>query len=42
VVLRFTWEDVMFRPDWVRRVIARAVGHVDTRTQLATRAFDAA
>ncbi len=42
VVLRFTWEDVMFRPDWVRRVIARAVGHVDTRTQLTARAFDAA
>ncbi len=42
VVLRFTWEDVMFRPDWVRRVIARAVGLVDTRTQLTSRAIDAA
>ena len=41
-VLRFTWEDVMFRPDWVRRVIARAVGHADTRTQLASWTFDAA
>jgi very-short-patch-repair endonuclease len=42
VVLRFTWEDVMFRPDWVRRVIARAVGHADSRTQLMFRAWDAA
>lgn len=25
-VLRFTWEDVMFRPDWVREVLLRAVG----------------
>ncbi|KRE99703.1 hypothetical protein ASG88_13945 [Nocardioides sp. Soil777] len=36
VVLRFTWEDVMFRPDWVRRVISRAVGLVDTRTELTS------
>lgn len=42
VVLRFTGEDVMFRPDWVRRVIARAAGLVDTRTQLTTRAVEAA
>ncbi|WP_107765817.1 DUF559 domain-containing protein [Nocardioides terrigena] len=41
-VLRFTWEDVMFRPEWVRRVIARTVGLVDTRTQLTSRALDAA
>lgn len=26
VVLRFTWEDVMFRPDWVRQVLQRVVG----------------
>ena len=26
VVLRFTWEDVMFRPDWVRQVLVRVVG----------------
>ncbi len=30
-VLRFTWEDVMFRPEWVREVLLRAVG-VDART----------
>lgn len=42
VVLRFTWEDVMFRPDWVRRLIARAVRLADTRTQLTSRALDAA
>lgn len=30
-VLRFTWEDVMFRPEWVRAVLVRAVG-VDART----------
>jgi very-short-patch-repair endonuclease len=41
-VLRFTWEDVLFRPDRVRRVIARAVRLVDTRTQLTSRGFDAA
>lgn len=41
-VLRFTWEDVMFRPDWVRRVITRAVGHADSRTQLASLVWDAA
>ena len=33
LVLRFTWEDVMFRPEWVRQVLCRAVG-VDTRTML--------
>ena len=25
MVLRFTWEDVMFRPDWVEAVLTRAV-----------------
>ena len=25
LVLRFTWEDVMFRPDWVIGVLTRAV-----------------
>jgi very-short-patch-repair endonuclease len=41
-VLRFTWEDVMFRPEQVRRVIARAVGHADSRTLLTSWARDAA
>jgi very-short-patch-repair endonuclease len=31
-VLRFTWDDVMLRPAWVREVLCRAVG-VDTRTE---------
>jgi very-short-patch-repair endonuclease len=31
VVLRFTWEDVMFRPEWVLEVLVRAVAG-DTRT----------
>lgn len=34
VVLRFIWEDVMFRPDWVRRVVAHTAARLDTRTQL--------
>ncbi|WP_457208189.1 DUF559 domain-containing protein, partial [Nocardioides sp. P5_C9_2] len=34
-VLRFTWEDVVLRPDWVRRVLTRAVRREDTRTQLS-------
>lgn len=25
MVLRFTWDDVMLRPGWVREVLARAV-----------------
>lgn len=25
IVLRFTWEQVMRRPDWVRRILARAI-----------------
>lgn len=32
-VLRFTWEDVMFRPAWVREVVCRAIG-VDARTEV--------
>ena len=32
-VLRFTWDDVMLRPDWVREVLARALG--DARTEVA-------
>lgn len=35
-VLRFTWEDVLFRPDQVRRVLARAVRLADARTQLVS------
>jgi very-short-patch-repair endonuclease len=34
-VLRFIWEDVMFRPGWVRDVLIRAVG-VDARTSAHT------
>ena len=34
-VLRFVWEDVMFRPEWVREVLMRAVG-VDARTLVHT------
>jgi Protein of unknown function (DUF559) len=41
-VLRFTWEDVLFRPDRVRRVVARAARLADTRTQLVSAAFAAA
>lgn len=33
-VLRFTWDDVMLRPAWVREVLCRAIG-VDTRTEVA-------
>lgn len=35
MVLRFVWEDVMFRPEWVREVLIRAVG-VDARTLVST------
>ena len=31
-VLRFTWDDVMLRPTWVREVLCRAIG-VDARTE---------
>ncbi|WP_157558938.1 DUF559 domain-containing protein [Nocardioides sp. Soil774] len=31
-ILRFTWDDVMLRPDWVRDVLVRTVG--DARTEL--------
>lgn len=34
LVLRFTWEDVMFEPDYVRDVLARMVALVDTRTEV--------
>lgn len=40
-VLRFTWEDVMFRPDWVQDVLCRVVG-VDARTVVPTAATVAA
>ena len=40
-VLRFTWDDVMLRPAWVRDVLCRAVG-VDTRTDVAAVWPDAA
>ena len=32
-VLRFTWDDVMLRPAWVREVLCRAIG-VDARTEV--------
>lgn len=32
-VLRFTWDDVMLDPDWVREVLCRVVG-VDARTEV--------
>lgn len=35
IVLRFIWEDVMFRPEWVRDVLMRTVG-VDARTLVNT------
>ena len=41
VVLRFTWEDVMFRHEWVREVLCRAVG-VDTRTSVRPKRLAAA
>ena len=40
VVLRFTWEDVMFRPEWVREVLARVVG--DTQAMVPRRSLVAA
>lgn len=33
MVLRFTWDDVMLRPAWVRDVLTRAIG-VDARTEV--------
>ncbi|MCF6377508.1 endonuclease domain-containing protein [Nocardioides KLBMP 9356] len=33
-VLRFTWDDVMFRPAWVREVLVRAIGG-DTQVLVA-------
>ena len=35
LVLRFSWEDVMLDPDYVRDVLVTAVALVDTRTQLS-------
>jgi very-short-patch-repair endonuclease len=34
LVLRFTWEDVMFDPGYVRDVLVRMVALVDTRTEV--------
>lgn len=36
LVLRFSWEDVMIDPDYVREVLVTAVALVDARTQLAS------
>jgi hypothetical protein len=33
-VIRFTWEDVMFEPEWVRQVLINLVRCVDARTQV--------
>jgi very-short-patch-repair endonuclease len=33
-VVRFTWEDVMFEPEWVRQVLVDLVRHVDTQTEV--------
>ena len=41
LVLRFTWEDVMFRPEWVREVLVRAI-EGDTQTLLSRRPVAAA
>ena len=41
LVLRFTWEDVMFRPEWVQQVLCRAAG-VDTRTLVRPKGLAAA
>ena len=41
LVLRFTWEDVMFRPDWVQAVLTRAVA-VRARTWVGRDLRDAA
>lgn len=40
-VLRFTWEDVMFRPEWVREVLVRAIGG-DAQALVPERAIAAA
>ena len=34
-VLRFTWDDVMLQPNWVRDVLCRTIG-VDARTEPST------
>lgn len=41
-VIRFTWEDVMFEPDWVRQVLINLVRLVDTRTEVLPRLVRAA
>lgn len=33
-VVRFTWEDVMFEPEWVRQVLIDLVRCVDTQTEV--------
>jgi very-short-patch-repair endonuclease len=33
MILRFTWDDVMLRPAWVREVLMRALG-LDARTEV--------
>lgn len=40
-VLRFTWEDVMHRADWVREVLVRTLA-VDARTMIQSRTWAAA
>jgi very-short-patch-repair endonuclease len=35
-VLRFAWEQVMFRPDWVVAVVTRAYGHQPTHRRRTT------
>jgi hypothetical protein len=35
IVLRFTWDDVMLRPEWVREVLIRTIGG-DTRTEVTS------
>lgn len=35
IVLRFTWDDVMLRPEWVREVLIRTIG-ADARTQVTS------
>lgn len=41
-VIRFTWEDVMFEPGWVRQVLINLVRCVDTRTEVPAQAQRAA
>lgn len=41
-VVRFTWEDVMFDPDWVHRVLVELVRCVDARTEVPAHVQQAA